>query len=127
MGSFIEINDTLLLTTAQGFPAALLDVEQHQQTPITLAQVQGQVFTFQKSSARLYHKDPVRLFLVQKIEGKWLFWGHALLQSQSIEKQEAVGDDVWCTKGSFIISKIYAPAYQRLATLNETPGGLSYF
>ncbi|MFK7798055.1 MAG: hypothetical protein AB8E82_11425 [Aureispira sp.] len=131
MGSLIEINDTLLLTEEQGFPTTILAIHKHQQQAITLEEVQGQLFSFAKSSARILHKDPVRQFLVQKIEGKWLFWGHALIQSQTIAKQlDARGQwdgQSWQTKGTYIIAKIYDPHYQQLATQYEAPQGLSFF
>ncbi len=132
MGSFIEINDTLLLSETQGFPAAVLDLERHQINPITLEEVEGQLFSFyDKSDARLLHRDPVRMFLVQKIKGKWLFWGHALIQSQTTEKKRSENgeweNDSWTMRGTFTISKIYDPSYQRLVTQQESPNGWSYF
>lgn len=36
MGCTYEINDTLLLTKAQGFPSDILNIERHQKSPITL-------------------------------------------------------------------------------------------
>jgi hypothetical protein len=36
MGSMIEINDTLQLTTEQGFPADLLSFESHCKNPVQL-------------------------------------------------------------------------------------------
>ncbi|MGH1334673.1 MAG: hypothetical protein ACRBFS_00990 [Aureispira sp.] len=131
MGSTLEINDTLLLTAAQGFPTEILDLKQHQQAAIPIEAVQGQVFSFVKSGVRVLHKDPVRQFLVQKIQGKWLFWGHALIQSYTIEKKlEEQGrwdSNSWLTKGSYVISKIYDPVYQKLTTNYEAPAGCSYF
>jgi hypothetical protein len=132
MGSFIELNDTLQLTEAQGFPASLLNVEHHQKNPITIDQVKDIVFEFKnKPSARIFQKDPVRVFLVQNIDGKWLFWGHAYIQSQTIKKQlnpdGTWDEESWITEGTYIINSIYAPDYQIIATKNESPSGLSYF
>ena len=132
MGSFIELNDTLQLTEAQGFPTSLLDLERHQKKPITLDEVKNIVFEFKnKPSARIFQKDPVRVFLVQNIKGKWLFWGHAYVQSQTIEKQlnqDGTWDgQSWVTNGTYIITKIYNPEYQKIVTINESPSGISYF
>ncbi len=114
MGSNIELNDTLQITTAQGFPSDILDLTRHQQSPVTIKDVQGQIFNFtDKDSVRIFHLDPVRVYLVHKIDGKWLFWGQALIQSQTIEKKfEENGDwdGQWVTSGTFILKEIYDPA-----------------
>lgn len=131
MGSFIEINDTLQITTEQGFPADLLNLENHVQTPVTLDDVSGKIFHFhKKDSARIFHLDPIRVFLVHSIDGKWLIWGKALIQSQTIEKQlDASGkwiDGKWQTSGTYIISEIYEPDYQAIFTKRESVPGKSY-
>jgi hypothetical protein len=36
MGSYVEINDTLQLSTDQGFPSDLLDLTAHRKNPVTL-------------------------------------------------------------------------------------------
>lgn len=75
MGSFVEINDTLQLTSDQGWPAEL-DLERHLKTPIKLAEVEGKVFEFAgKKSIRNYQQTPTRVFLAQNIDGKWVYWG----------------------------------------------------
>jgi hypothetical protein len=132
MGSNVEINDTLQLTTAQGFPIDIFDYDKHRLTPVTLADVTGKVFSFKnKSGARLFHLDPVRVFLVHAIDGKWLFWGRVLMQSQTIEK--AFDDDgnwdgkSWMTSGSYTVMDVYDPAYQKAFTCNEAPEGRSFF
>lgn len=132
MGSLIEINDTLQITEAQGFPSSILNLKKHQKDPISLDDVKGVVFEFKnKPRARIFQTDPVRVFLVQNIKGKWLFWGHALIQSQSIEKK--LNEDgswdgkSWVTNGTYIISEIYPPDYQKIATIRESIPGLSYF
>ncbi len=132
MGSVIELNDTLQYTREQGFPADVLDLAKHQKTPITLDEVKDKIFSFyHKESARFYQSDPVRVFLVQNIGGKWLFWGKIYVQSQTITKtlddngNWTVGK--WETAGTFKIVDIYEPAYQELFTKRESPLGLSYF
>ena len=132
MGSFIEINDTLQITEAQGFPASILDLKRHEREPITIDEVEGVVFSFKdKPSARIFQKDPVRVFLVQNIDDKWLFWGHVLLQSQTVRKDlkpdGSWDGESWMTDGTYVISKIYDPQYQKECTKIESPEGLSYF
>ncbi len=75
MGSLIEINDTLQLTKEQGFPAGL-DISRHLATPYRLEDFEGKVFGFKdKPNRRLYQSPPVRNFLVENINGKWIYWG----------------------------------------------------
>jgi hypothetical protein len=132
MGSFIELNDTLQITEANGFPSSLLNLEDHQMSPITIDRVRGIVFEFKnKPSARIFQIDPVRVFFVQNINGKWLFWGHAYIQSQTIRKQLNLDGSwdgkSWLTDGTYLINSIYTPDYQKIVTINESPSGLSYF
>ena len=131
MGSQIELNDTLQLTTEQGFLASLLDLAKHRATPVTLADIQGRVFEFSnKSKARLFHLDPVRVYLAHNIAGKWLFWGQALIQSLKIEKklpENGHWGGEWLTSGTYLISAIYDPQYQETFTRKESPPGKSYF
>lgn len=131
MGSSIEVNDTLQITEAQGFPAEILDLATHQSKPITIDDVKDKLFSFKgKKNARVYQSDPVRVFLVHNINDKWLFWGHALIQSQQIEKSPINGgvwDGTWETSGTFKISRIYTPEQQLLVTKIESPKGKSYF
>ncbi|WP_212005304.1 hypothetical protein [Chitinophaga sp. HK235] len=128
----IEINDTLLITTEQGFPDNILHLEKHIKEPVTIDQVRGKLFSFyKKERVRIYQTDPVRVYLVQNIDGKWLFWGKIYIQSQSINKKlDAQGNwkvDDWETSGTFIITDLYDPAYQQEFTKRESPAGKSYF
>jgi hypothetical protein len=132
MGSPIEINDTLQLSIEQGFPADLLNREKHTETPVRLASLTDRTFEFKnKDDARLFHLDPVRVFLVENIGGKWLFWGKVLIQSQTISKKLASdgswkhGD--WTTSGTYKIIDLYDPEYQEQFTQRESPSGKSYF
>lgn len=126
MGSFKEINDTLKITTEQGFPADILDLKRHQASPIPLSDVEGKVFEFRnKPEARIYHSPPIRTFLVHYIDSKWLYWGHALIIEQTIHGEDP---DNQMTSGKFKIIKLYDPEYQILVTKNESiAGGKSYF
>ncbi len=132
MGSFVEINDTLQLTTEQGFPVHIFDLEKHQKTPVTLKDVEGMVFEFKdKPSARLFQIDPVRVYFVHNVNGKWLFWGRVLIQSQKIEKQLNVDgswdEGSWKTSGTYTILNVYDPEYQHTFTLNEAPDDRNYY
>lgn len=74
MGSYVEINDTLQITREQGFPKEL-SLEQHLKNPYIAEQFEGKVFEFKdKPSIRNYQMPPVRNFLVENIDGKWLYW-----------------------------------------------------
>lgn len=131
MGSFVEINDTLEITAEQGFPAELLDIQKHREKPITLADVEGKVFSFKnKPAARIYQLDPVRVFYVHNIDGKWLFWGHVFIQSQTVTKVlDADGNwnGKWQTAGTYIITQLYDPQYQETFTRAEAPPDRNYF
>ena len=75
MGSFVEINDTLQITKEQGFPSEL-NLKKHLEKPFTAEDFEGKVFEFKdKPSIRNYQMPPVRNFLVENIDGKWLYWG----------------------------------------------------
>jgi len=75
MGSFIEINDTLQITKEQGFPKEL-EYEKHKFQPYTAEEFKNVVFEFfNKPNIRIYHRPPVRNFLVENINDKWLYWG----------------------------------------------------
>ena len=101
MGSLIEINDTLQITSEQGFPKEL-DYEQHKLRPLTANDFKDKIFEFKdKPKIRVYHLPPVRNFLVQNINGKWLYWG-------LIHITEVVHDNIkQTTSGKFKIIHIY--------------------
>ncbi|MEI6326899.1 MAG: hypothetical protein WCO78_02135 [Candidatus Roizmanbacteria bacterium] len=75
MGALIEINDTLRISKAQGFPAEL-DIKKHLINPYPLNAVEGKEYEFtNKPKIRVYKIPPVRNFLVEDVDGKWLYWG----------------------------------------------------
>jgi hypothetical protein len=109
MGSMIELNDTLQITTSQGFPKEL-DYDTHVKKPFTAADFEGKVFEFKdKPKVRLYHLPPVRNFLVHNIDGKWLYWGlvHVIEVKHDNVKQT--------TSGKFKIIYIYTPEEMKYA------------
>lgn len=139
MGSTLEINDTLQLSTEQGFPADLFNLERHRQNPITLADVQDRIFEFQgKSGPRFYQLNPIRVFWVHNIGGRWLAWGQIVIQELNISKNPnyqpidpGLGNfsdpKQWVTSGKYQILKIYDPQYQETFTRNEFLPAVSYF
>lgn len=139
MGCFYEINDTLLLTEAQGFPSKILNRDEHVKNPVTLKAVEGKTFKFAgKPAARAFQLDPVRVFLFERTENdKWLGWGHVLIEELNIVHRKDITIDPnnpikfepgdWLTSGTFKIIKIYDPEYQEYMTKNEAPAAWNYF
>ena len=103
MGSFIEINDTLRISKGQGFPAEL-DVEQHLRHPYEMLNFEGREFEFHsKDKIRVYKSPPVRNFLVEEVEGKWVYWGRCHITEIIHDYQRQT------TKGKFKIISINSP------------------
>lgn len=103
MGSFIEANDTLQLTREQGFPKEL-DIELHLKKPFKTEDFKDKVFEFRdKPGIRIYHAPPVRNFLVENRNGKWIYWGlvHILGVVHNYENK--------ITSGRFKIIYLYTP------------------
>lgn len=121
MGSRITLNDTLQITTEQGFPKELT-LERHLIKPLTADDFTGQVFEFHdKPDLRVYHPPPTRVFLVHNIGGKWLYWGHVRIIEQTMRA------DRQTTSGKFEIIKIYTPEHQRSMSENEVDSGKEFF
>lgn len=75
MGSIIELNDTLQITKEQGFPQEL-EIDTHLKSPYTADLFTNTIFSFSnKSEIRVYKAPPVRNFLVENKNGKWIYWG----------------------------------------------------
>jgi hypothetical protein len=102
MGSIIEINDTLQITSEQGFPKEL-DYKKHLATPLSASDFKDKIFSFSnKPEIRFYQVPPVRNFLVENRDGKWVYWG-------LIHIVEIVHDYVRkTTSGKFKIVYIYS-------------------
>lgn len=110
MGSFIELNDTLQLNREQGFPDEL-NLEKHLVTPYTIADVKDKVFSFRdKPNIRAFQMPPVRNFLVENRNGKWICWGlcHILEVTHDYVKK--------VTHGKFKIVRLYIPEEMKKAT-----------
>ena len=74
MGSFIEINDTLQVSLEQWFPK-ILDIETHKGKTFKVEYFKDKTFDFKdKKWIRIYKIPPVRNFLVQNLDWKWIYW-----------------------------------------------------
>ncbi len=121
MGSYIELNDTLQLTTEQGFPKEL-ELKKHLKKPFTADNFRNRVFLFKnKPNLRLFHPAPNRCFFVHNIDDKWLYWGHCQIIEQTIHA------DTNTTSGKFIITKIYTPEHQKSMSKYEVDFGKEFF
>ena len=105
MGSSIEINDTLKLKRGAGFPEHIK---------------QGEQYSFRIPGKRLYHLKPVRVFLVEEIDGQWNYVGHALVLDQTIDAER---DE---TRGRFEVTLLYPTDYVSLVNRYEAPEGKAY-
>ena len=109
MGSYIETNDTLQITREQGFPKEL-NYEKHLINPYKAEDFEGMVFEFKdKVNIRIYHRPPVRNFLVENINGKWLYWG--LIHMLEINHDYIKGT----TSGKYKIIYINTPEQMKTA------------
>lgn len=109
MGTIIETNDTLQITKEQGFPLEL-NLESHLKNPVTVDGLVGKIFEFKnKPKIRVYHQPPVRNFLVENMDGKWVYWGlvHILEITHDYENKT--------TSGKFKIIYINTPEEMKMA------------
>lgn len=99
----IEVNDTLQLTREQGFPLEL-DIEQHLKSPLKAEAFAERIFEFSnKPSIRIYHAPPVRTFLVENRDGKWIYWGRVFILSVTHHLESNT------TSGTYKIVSLYSP------------------
>lgn len=104
MGSQIEINDTLKIKT-ENLPAELTVGSRHE---------------FKIDGKRIYHLDPVRVFLVEEINGKWNYIGHVLIKKLIIDSEKNE------TGGIYEVSLLYPENYQQYANEFEAPRNKGY-
>jgi hypothetical protein len=103
MGSYIELNDTLQITTRQGFPKEL-NIKKHLKKPFKASDFKGKVFEFKnKPNVRIYHSPPVRVFYAHNINGKWLYWGLVEIIEETLDLVKKT------TSGKYQIIKIFSP------------------
>ncbi|PIR03471.1 MAG: hypothetical protein COV60_00110 [Candidatus Magasanikbacteria bacterium CG11_big_fil_rev_8_21_14_0_20_43_7] len=105
----IELNDTLQLTRAQGFPEELV-YETHLAKPFDSIDFKGKLFSFfNKDNIRIFQAPPIRNFLVQNIDGKWIYWGLVhIIETHHDTLQQT-------TSGTFEIIHIYTPEEMEMA------------
>ena len=109
MGTQIVINDTLQITREQGFPAELV-LEEHIKNLLKAEDFSNKVFEFKnKDGIRIYQAPPVRNFLVENKDGKWIYWGlvHILEVTYNYENKT--------TSGKFKIIYINTPEEMKKA------------
>jgi len=104
MGSMIEFNDTLKLP--------------RQDLPNELAS--GMEYAFQRPGVRIFHPAPVRVFLVEDVDGQWNFLGKITILEQTIDavKQE--------TRGIFRVQSLYPDDVRIMLNQHEAPEGKGY-
>ncbi len=105
MGSLIEINDTLKLKRGAGFPEHIRE---------------GAAYAFTLPGRRLFHLKPVRVFLVEDIDGQWNFVGQAMILEQTIDAER---DE---TRGRYIVKALYPRDYAALMNRHDAPSGKGY-
>ncbi|MFH1031342.1 MAG: hypothetical protein V1767_02080 [Chloroflexota bacterium] len=109
MGSIIELNDTLQLTAEQGFPKEL-NLEKHLDQPYQTDAFKDAVFNFHnKPGIRQYHQPPVRNFLVENRDGKWIYWGLVHIIETHLDYLNKT------TSGTFKIIYINTPEEMKIA------------
>lgn len=122
MGSIIELNDTLQLTADQGFPKEL-NLEKHLAQPFQTDEFKDKVFHFlNKPGIRQYHLPPVRNFLVENRNGKWIYWGLVHVLETRLDYLNKT------TSGTFKIIYINTPEEMKMAHhLIDQNHGTNYF
>ena len=101
MGSVIEFNDTLKIKT-KDIPNDL---------------VVGQEYSFKLHDRRIFHLHPIRVFLVEEINEKWNYLGHAQVLEITINAK----DNKTC--GKLSVAKLYDKEYIAVVNKNEPPSG----
>ena len=104
MGSIVEFNDTLKLP-GEDLPKQL---------------AVGMDCVFRRPGVRIFHPVPVRVFLVEVVDGKWNFLGKATILEQTID---AVKHE---TRGVFRIQSLYPDAVRKIMNQHEAPEGKGY-
>ncbi|MFA6586311.1 MAG: hypothetical protein WCS86_04125 [Candidatus Paceibacterota bacterium] len=109
MGSIIEINDTLQISKKQGFPEELV-LEEHLENSLKAENFSGKIFEFKnKDGIRIFHAPPVRNFLVENINGRWIYWGLCHILETTCDYENNI------TSGKFKIIYINTPEEMRKA------------
>lgn len=116
MGTLIECNDTLQITSEQGWPEEL-KLEEHLKDPYRLEDFSGKTFEFHgKEGIRIYHAPTIseavmkgRTFLAENREGKWIYWGHCNVLEETHDLVNKT------TSGKFTLRHLFSPEEIRIA------------
>lgn len=109
MGSYIEINDTLQITSEQGFPQEL-QLTNHLNKNYITADFKDKIFEFNnKPNLRIFHAPPVRVFFAQNINDIWLYWGLIEIIELKLDMIKKT------TSGKYRIVKIFTPQEMKQA------------
>ena len=109
MGTLIKINDTLQITREQGFPKELV-LEEHFKNNFKTEDFAEKVYDFKdKDGIRLYQVPPVRNFLVENKNEKWIYWGLCHILEVNYDYQNKI------TSGKFKIIYINTPEEMKKA------------
>lgn len=106
MGGKFICNDTLRISKAQGFPE-FLSLEKHLNTPYSLEELKGKVFSFTKPDLRIYQPMPIRVSWVEDIDGKWVYWGMIEVMQTTLDFEKNT------TSGTYKIVKLFNPEQMR--------------
>lgn len=106
MGSKVEMNAILKLTTEAGMPS---NIEM------------GGRYSFKLQGERIYQFSPTWVTLVHEINGKWKFVGQAHVVKQTIDAE------AHCTTGEFVVTRLFDEEFAKAASIFESPDGKSYY
>lgn len=123
MGSYFEINDTLQITSEQGFPKEL-NLAKHLKNPFKGKDFKNKIFEFRnKPHLRIFHAPPVSVFFVHNIKGRWLYWGQVEIIELKLDYLKQT------TSGKYRIVKIFSPEEMKQAesTVHRTSAETKYF
>jgi hypothetical protein len=106
MGTTFKHNAVLKLTHEEGMPERLQVDERYH---------------FKLDGIRVFPLYPGEATLVHEINEKWRYAGLVRITQQTIDAENKF------TSGVFEVSRIFDEEYSRLASINESPLGKSYY
>lgn len=110
MGGRVITNSTLQITREQGFPAEL-DIKAHLTNPIAPENLKGRLFTFTKPELRFFQPHGIRVFLVENVNGKFIYWGMVFIHTITLDYKANT------TSGTFEVIEVFSPARMKEAFL----------
>lgn len=82
--------------------------------------IEGEMREVEMKGIRYYHLDPVRVFLVQEIEGKWNYIGHAIVKELHLKSDRGT------TLVKFVVKQLYPKELVLMINQLEAPIGKAY-